>query len=187
MQKKSSTTVQSTPIKREHIDIKHEGESLFQLQYRLITKMREEKDGSAFNAPVDTLGCDILGTRPEENLTPDELLQQQKTFRYQSLLALMLSSQTKDAVTAAAMTKLKAHGCTVDNINNTSAEKIAELIYPVSFYKRKSVYIKNATKICKEQSGGDIPPDAAGLQKLPGVGPKMAYLCMKSGTFIHDL
>lgn len=47
----------------------------------------------------------------------------------------MLSSQTKDAVTSAAMEKLKSHGCTIKNILATSDEKLGELIYPVGFWK----------------------------------------------------
>lgn len=58
-----------------------------------------------------------------------------KVIRYQTLLSLMLSSQTKDAVTHAAMEKLKAHGCTIENILATSDEKLGELIYPVGFWK----------------------------------------------------
>lgn len=55
----------------------------------------------------------------------------------------MLSSQTKDEVTYAAMTRLKEHGCTVDNILNTSEETLGKLIYPVGFWKviRKLVLI----------------------------------------------
>lgn len=47
----------------------------------------------------------------------------------------MLSSQTKDQVTYAAMQKLRAHGLTVPNILNTTDEKLGELIYPVGFWK----------------------------------------------------
>lgn len=47
----------------------------------------------------------------------------------------MLSSQTKEQVTYTAMTRLKEHGCTVENILNTSDEKLGELIYPVGFWK----------------------------------------------------
>jgi endonuclease-3 len=56
-------------------------------------------------------------------------------IRYQALLSLMLSSQTKDQITHAAMLKLQQHGCTIDNILETSDEKLGELIYPVSFWK----------------------------------------------------
>lgn len=47
----------------------------------------------------------------------------------------MLSSQTKDQVTYAAMGRLKEHGCTVENINSTSDEVLGKLIYPVGFWK----------------------------------------------------
>ena len=53
----------------------------------------------------------------------------------------MLSSQTKDQVTAKAMTKLKKHGLTIDNIMSTTESKLASLISPVSFY-RVSVFRK---------------------------------------------
>jgi len=55
--------------------------------------------------------------------------------RYHSLVSLMLSSQTKDAVTYSAMQKLRQHGLTVHNILNTEDKTLGELIYPVSFWK----------------------------------------------------
>lgn len=55
--------------------------------------------------------------------------------RYQALIALMLSSQTKDDVTFGAMSRLKQYGCTVQNILDTTDEKLGELIYPVGFWK----------------------------------------------------
>ena len=39
--------------------------------------------------------------------------------RFQVLVSLMLSSQTKDQVTFAAMEKLRKHGLTVENIIKT--------------------------------------------------------------------
>ena len=59
----------------------------------------------------------------------------QQVIRYQVLISLMLSSQTKDQVTFAAVEKLKAHGLTIENILKTSDTKIGELIYPVGFWK----------------------------------------------------
>jgi len=58
-----------------------------------------------------------------------------QVIRYQTLLSLMLSSQTKDAVTHGAMEKLKSHGCTIDNILATTDDKLGQLIYPVGFWK----------------------------------------------------
>ena len=47
----------------------------------------------------------------------------------------MLSAQTKDQVTYAAMQKLKIHGLNVGNVLNTDEKKIGELIYPVGFWR----------------------------------------------------
>lgn len=55
--------------------------------------------------------------------------------RFQVLVSLMLSSQTKDQVTGAAMQKLRAHGCTVENILATDDETLGKLIYPVGFWR----------------------------------------------------
>jgi len=51
------------------------------------------------------------------------------------LVALMLSSQTRDQVTAAAMSKLQRHGCTIDVVTQTSDEILGQLIFPVGFWK----------------------------------------------------
>lgn len=45
-------------------------------------------------------------------------------------------------------------------------------------FQRKATFIKQATEICKEQYKGDIPETLEGLLALPGVGPKMAHICM---------
>ena len=47
----------------------------------------------------------------------------------------MLSSQTRDEITHAAMNRLKEHGLTVENILATSDEQLGKLIYPVGFWK----------------------------------------------------
>lgn len=49
----------------------------------------------------------------------------------------MLSSQTKDEITNKAMIELKKLPLDIDTILATNQEKIAQTIYPVSFYKVK--------------------------------------------------
>ena len=53
----------------------------------------------------------------------------------------MLSSQTKDEVTGKAMKQLKESGLTVNKINSLSEEKVAQLIYPVGFWKVIEIHI----------------------------------------------
>lgn len=59
----------------------------------------------------------------------------EKTQRYHILIALMLSSQTKDQTNFAAMKRLKEHGLTPENIVKSDVNVLEKLIYPVSFYK----------------------------------------------------
>lgn len=59
----------------------------------------------------------------------------EKTQRYHILIALMLSSQTKDQTNFAAMKRLKEHGLTPENIVKSDANVLEKLINPVSFYK----------------------------------------------------
>ncbi len=88
-------------------------------------------------------------------------------------MALMLSSQTKDQITAAAMERLKESGLEAELIKSADEEELAELIKPVGFYRVKAKNLKLASeRICSE-FGGDIPDTLEGLTSLPGVGPKM--------------
>ncbi|XP_057891506.1 endonuclease III-like protein 1 isoform X1 [Melospiza georgiana] len=98
--------------------------------------------------------------------------------RYQVLLALMLSSQTKDQVTSAAMLRLRRRGLTVDSVLQMDEESLGHIIYPVGFWRNKVKYIKQTTAILKQKYGGDIPSTVEELVQLPGVGPKMAHLAM---------
>ncbi|XP_054762382.2 endonuclease III-like protein 1 [Lytechinus pictus] len=135
-------------------------------QLENIREMRKNRD-----APVDSMGAEKIC---DSSAAPE-------VYRYHVLLSLMLSSQTKDQVTSAAMTKLKNHGLTVNNILKTPEAKIGQLIYPVGFWKRKADYIKRTTQILKDQYQGDIPPTLKELVQLPGVGPKMAHIIMDVG------
>lgn len=130
-----------------------------------IRKMR-----AAHPAPVDTMGCMQLASRT----APPPVA------RFQTLVALMLSSQTKDAVTAAAMERLHRLPLTVETILGTSEERLAELICPVGFYRKKAANIKKVAALISEREGKDIPQSLEGLLELPGVGPKMAYLVMQA-------
>uniref|UniRef100_A0A673WR44 DNA-(apurinic or apyrimidinic site) lyase n=1 Tax=Salmo trutta TaxID=8032 RepID=A0A673WR44_SALTR len=94
------------------------------------------------------------------------------------LVSLMLSSQTRDQVTSAALQRLRAHGCTVDNIVNTDDDTLGQLIYPVGFWRTKVKYLKQTSVILQREFRGDIPNTVEGLVRLPGVGPKMAHLAM---------
>lgn len=142
-------------------------------------------------APVDTMGCEDLfwQSAPEE----------QK--RYHTLTALMLSSQTKDTVTAVAMQrlhtellpnpprdphtgKIQSSCLTIQNILDADPVHLDHLIGKVGFHNTKTKNIQRVAQILLDQYASDIPDTIEGLTSLPGVGPKMAYLTMSAAWHI---
>ncbi|KAK3685066.1 DNA glycosylase, partial [Podospora appendiculata] len=154
------------------------GPSDWEEMYELAKAMRIS--GPAANAAVDTMGCERLAT-PGASA---------RDRRFHTLVALMLSSQTKDTVNAEAMARLKAElpphapgaapGLTLENILAVDPALLNELIWKVGFHNNKTKYIKQAAKILRDQHNSDIPTTLEGLMALPGVGPKMAHLCMSA-------
>jgi endonuclease III len=130
---------------------------------KLIAKFRESKD-----APVDLLGPHAIS----------QIKYGDKVYRYQVLIALMLSSQTKDEVTSKAIQYLQKYGLKPKKIDKLSTYELNELIKSVGFHNKKAIYIKKATKILLEKYNGDIPKTLAELTMLPGVGNKMGILAM---------
>lgn len=59
-------------------------------------------------------------------------------------------------------------------------DRLNQLIWAVGFHNNKTKYLKQAAVILRDQWGGDIPDTIEGLVSLPGVGPKMAHLCLSS-------
>ncbi|KAJ9154684.1 hypothetical protein NKR19_g4512 [Coniochaeta hoffmannii] len=146
--------------------------------YDLVKQMR--LSGPAANAAVDTMGCERLagkGASPKDK-------------RFHTLVALMLSSQTKDTVTAEAMSRLMREmpaaeeggepGLNLENMLAVEPGRLNEMIGKVGFHNNKTKYLKQTALILRDKHGGDIPPTIAGLVALPGVGPKMAHLCMSA-------
>lgn len=162
--KKSSTTRASTPRKKGVIpdpELAIAPPQGWEDIYSLVEELRSDR-----SAPVDTNGSEAL---PQRDLGD-------KVFRFQVLVALMLSSQTKDGVVGDTMRELQKHGLTVDNISATPAEELNKIIHKVGFHNNKTKYIKQVVEILKEEYQGDIPPSAEEMMQLSGVGPKMAFI-----------
>uniref|UniRef100_A0A182R3N6 Endonuclease III homolog n=1 Tax=Anopheles funestus TaxID=62324 RepID=A0A182R3N6_ANOFN len=165
------------PIKQENTDDQDDPSIAKETKWepknwrQMMENIREMRRANL--APVDTMGCDQF-TQNTETVLPDRLK------RYHCLVSLMLSSQTKDQANHECMLRLKKHGLTPESIVATESAVLQKLIYPVGFYKNKTRFIKEVSQILIDQYGGDIPNNIEGLLKLPGVGKKMAHLCMRS-------
>ncbi|KAK0107360.1 DNA N-glycosylase and apurinic/apyrimidinic (AP) lyase [Cadophora gregata] len=152
--------------------------------YAVVKEMRTS--GAAQHAAVDTMGCERLA---QETVSP-------KVKRFHTLIALMLSSQTKDTTNFQAMNRLYTElppykegapgGLNLENILAVDPKLLNELIWAVGFHNNKTKYIKATADILRDQYDGDIPDTIEGLMALPGVGPKMGYLCLSVAWGKHE-
>jgi endonuclease-3 len=62
-----------------------------------------------------------------------------------------------------------------------SPEEIANVIYPVGFYRNKGKNIVAISQELIDNHGGNVPDDLDELLKLPGVGRKTANLVLTAG------
>ncbi|KAF1742679.1 hypothetical protein MXB_821 [Myxobolus squamalis] len=76
------------------------------------------------------------------------------------------------------MTKLKHYGLSIESMINIDQPKLEKLLYPVGFYKKKCAFIKKVAEILRDSYDSDIPNNVEEIKKLPGVGPKVAYITM---------
>lgn len=91
----------------------------------------------------------------------------------------MLSSQTKDQVTAGAMQRLRARGLTVESILQTDDDLLGRLIYPVGFW-RVSVTFGNRAKrghYSGDEKQASLTPEAFHASDLPRVYPMGLVPC----------
>merc|ERR1712230_107286 len=77
-------------------------------------------------------------------------------------------------------------GFSLQSLLDVNPDELNKLIGKVGFHNTKTKYIKNVATILKDQYGSDIPNTIEGLVRLPGVGPKMAYLCMSAAWGRHE-
>src|SRR3954466_15985507 len=86
----------------------------------------------------------------------EKIARDQTEDAFQVLIATMLSAQTKDAVTAAASARLFRAARTPKSMAALPAAGIRELIYPVSFYRTKSVHVKETCRQIMTRFGGRV-------------------------------
>ena len=100
--------------------------------------------GPAANAAVDTMGCERLAGKGASA----------RDRRFHTLVALMLSSQTKDTVTAEAMARLMREmpaaeegkgepGLNLENMLAIEPERLNEMIGKVGFHNNKTRFVNS--------------------------------------------
>ena len=97
------------------------------------------------------------------------------------LISCLLSLRTKDAVTSAASNRLFSLAKTPEGMVGLSTSDIENVIYPVGFYRRKSVQIREISKTLIEENDSKVPDEIDDLLKLKGVGRKTANIVVTHG------
>ena len=162
------TVLQKNPKLRflkEHEDNLNKLPLFFTDQWEKIKIMRAK-----YPAEIDTMGPSLLA----------ESHASRPLFKFQTLIALCLSSQTKDPTTAAAMERLILYGCTPQNLKDAPDLDIKDCIFSCSFHNNKVKYIKQISKVIDEEYNGDPPEERELILNLPGIGPKMTFIYLQA-------
>ena len=138
----------------------------FESDFKKILKLRNE-----VSAPVDTQG---LSSCIEQCNNKDR-----KLMKFQGLVSLMLSPQTKDNVTYETTKKLLENGLTIDNIIKISQEDLVQIIFKVSFHNVKAKNIKKLAEKLRNEYDDDAPETLEEIIKFPGIGRKIGLLYLK--------
>jgi len=120
-------------------------------------------------------------TKPRWNRTALALIAEQDRDPFRVLIACILSLRTQDATTGPAAARLFAVADTPAAMLRLPARRIAQLIYPVGFYRTKARVILGLCRDLLERFGGRVPDDIDALLTLKGVGRKTANLVVTMG------
>lgn len=105
-------------------------------------------------------------------------IKKEREYPFRVLISTVLSSRTKDEVTARASEKLFLRAPNPQKLSRLSEEEIIGLIYPVGFYRIKAKNIKSIANILLQEYNGMVPNKLDHLLQFPGVGRKTANLVL---------
>jgi endonuclease-3 len=95
---------------------------------------------------------------------------------FRTLIGCILSLRTRDETTAEAVPRLFARAASPQAMLDLGERAIADLIYPVGFYRTKAGVIAGICRELIDRFGGRVPDSIDDLLTLKGVGRKTANL-----------
>ena len=101
--------------------------------------------------------------------------------KYQLLVSVMLSAQTTDASVNKVTPTLFAKAPDAASMVKLSEEELQAIIRSIGLYKNKAKNLLAMSRRLLEVFGGEVPPDRASLESLPGVGRKTANVVLAEG------
>ncbi len=94
------------------------------------------------------------------------------------MISCLLSLRTKDTVTLDATNRLYTLAKTPEEIIQLPIKLIEDTIYPVGFYRKKSLIVKEVTWLIITKYQGKVPDNIDALLSIPGVGRKTANIVL---------
>merc|ERR1712232_357573 len=95
--------------------------------------------------------------------------------KFQLLVAAVLHAKTTENIVRTAVTGLRASpcGCTPEGLAKIPEQKLVDLLGPVHWHREKAKRLRCSGERILE-AGGAVPISEDELQKLPGIGAKLA-------------
>ena len=97
------------------------------------------------------------------------------------LIGCLLSLRTKDETTEKAMERLMERARTPEELLAIPTDEIEKIIYPVGFYRNKSLLIKEISKTIIEKYHRIVPDTIEELTTIRGIGRKTANIVVTEG------
>ena len=113
-----------------------------------------------------------------QRLYPNPAVPLKRRDPYTHLIAVLLSAQCTDARVNQVTPALFACADRPERMVELAVEEIEQIIHPCGLAPRKSKAIWELSQILLAEHGGQVPPDLAALERLPGVGHKTAQVVL---------
>lgn len=119
--------------------------------------------------------------KEQDKKSPFVAYMDQNKDPFKTLIACILSLRTKDETTYGATVRLFDIANNPYDFLKLTPESVEKAIYPVGFYKRKSIQILDICSELVHNYNGKVPDEIDELLKLKGVGRKTANLVVAKG------
>jgi endonuclease-3 len=116
--------------------------------------------------------------------TPQTVLRFSTPFEL--LVATILSAQTTDVLVNRVTADLFKKYRSVQDVADTTPEKLAQDIRSVNFFNNKAKNINTTAKMIIGKFSGEVPRTMEELVSLPGVARKTANIVLSSGFGINE-
>ena len=113
-----------------------------------------------------------------QRLYPNPAVPLKRRDPYTHLIAVLLSAQCTDVRVNQVTPALFVRADRPERMVELAVEEIEQIIRPCGLAPRKSKSIWQLSHILLAEHGGQVPPDLAALERLPGVGHKTAQVVL---------